>query len=293
MSKAREPTHTIERGELLEIVRETIRTSSGLTDADFKKKLPKPYQRLVHDALALARELVATGEVYSRAKGKKERFFSSDPGATLDRLAFAVLERGPVSQATLKQELKREAPALLDFFPAWWKAAVSERRIFQQQSDVPRTKLFGTKPDRRLLKKPLDALRKALESLEKAGMDKRDIAATCLDLLGASQASEPSTTAPAAKVANGGSDRTTFLEALQALARRNPDGALLPVRELRKLLYLPKERFDATALSLAKEGAVTLHHHDHSASLSAEDRSELVQDERGTHYMGIAFRRRT
>jgi hypothetical protein len=271
-------------------------------DSEFKKKLPKPYQPHVAEALALARELVENGEVYSRPKGKKERFFSSDPEATLDRLALAVLERGPMSQAALKQELKRDAPALAELFPGWWKAALSERRIFEQQSDVPKTKLFGTKPDRRLLAKPIEALKKALQTLEKAGLAKRDVSATCLELLGVSgarvegerqQASESVASAPAAKVTNGGADRTTFLEALRALARRNPDGALLPVRELRTLLHLPKERFDATALALAKEGAVTLHYHDHAASLSAADRDELVEDERGTHYMGIAFRRRT
>jgi hypothetical protein len=56
-------------------------------------------------------------------------------------------------------------------------------------------------------------------------------------------------------------------------------------------MRLDKEHFDRLALELSREGIVTLHHHDFPASLSPSERTELVQDERGTHYVGIAIRR--
>jgi len=307
-AKAREPVRPVERTELLNVAREAIRTASGLTGSEFKKKLPKPYQPHIQEVLSLARELASTGEVHRRMTGKTERFFSSDPLEALERTAFAILERHPLTQAALKQKIKETAPTLFPLFAEWWKSVVAGRRLFEQFSGATKTKIFGTRPDIRTLQKPLDAVRKALTGLESKGMNKGEIAAAVLEMLGIQTAaladdraasSSPRAERVEASVAassdpsNGNLDRGTFLDALHELARKNPEGALLPVRELRCVVRLSKERFDSTALLLAKEGAVTLHYHDHPASLPVSQRAELVQDDRGTYYMGIAFRRST
>jgi hypothetical protein len=63
---------------------------------------------------------------------------------------------------------------------------------------------------------------------------------------------------------------------------------LLHVRDLRARTPLDKERFDAAALALSREGLAVLHHHDHPAGLSEEERRSLVADGRGVFYIGIA-----
>ncbi|MEW6263354.1 MAG: hypothetical protein AB1641_09770 [Thermodesulfobacteriota bacterium] len=65
--------------------------------------------------------------------------------------------------------------------------------------------------------------------------------------------------------------------------------ALVSIRDLRQIAYLPKPIFDAAVLDLAAQGVVVLHYHDFPASLSDQEREALVQDSRGTYYVGIVF----
>lgn len=83
----------------------------------------------------------------------------------------------------------------------------------------------------------------------------------------------------------------TFRKALGAVSAENPPGGLLSVREVRARAKLPKAVFDALALSFASKELVTLHHHDFPASLSASERAQLIEDGKGTFYIGIALRR--
>lgn len=82
-------------------------------------------------------------------------------------------------------------------------------------------------------------------------------------------------------------DESEVLTALRVLASREPSGALLSVRALRRLCSLTKTHFDMVVLRLSRAGRVVLHHHDFPASLPEADRAELIEDERGTYYIGI------
>jgi len=78
---------------------------------------------------------------------------------------------------------------------------------------------------------------------------------------------------------------------LKTMTRLQPPGqrrALVSIRELRRSVELAKSVFDHIVLSLAIQGRVALHHHDFPSSLSPEERDELVRDEQGTYYVGIA-----
>jgi hypothetical protein len=78
---------------------------------------------------------------------------------------------------------------------------------------------------------------------------------------------------------------------LQGITRLQPLGqkrALVSIRELRRSVSLSKSLFDKAVLSLALQGKVALHHHDFPSSLSPDERDELVRDEQGTYYVGIA-----
>jgi hypothetical protein len=84
-------------------------------------------------------------------------------------------------------------------------------------------------------------------------------------------------------------DDETVLVALRKMASREPPGSLLSLRELRRSApTLSKARFDAAVLRLSRASDAVLHHHDFPASLGAAERKELVQDEHGVHYIGIA-----
>jgi hypothetical protein len=72
---------------------------------------------------------------------------------------------------------------------------------------------------------------------------------------------------------------------LQPLGQKR---ALVSIRELRRSVGLTKIVFDRVVLSLALQGKVALHHHDFPSSLSPDERDELVRDEQGTYYVGIA-----
>lgn len=90
-------------------------------------------------------------------------------------------------------------------------------------------------------------------------------------------------------------DERELLDAVDLEAKEHPSGALLLVSRVRKRTTLSKERFDMAALRLVQRygepgatDAVILHYHDYPASLSQEERDEMVRDKEGTYYIGIA-----
>ena len=92
--------------------------------------------------------------------------------------------------------------------------------------------------------------------------------------------------------ANETPDQALVETKLHELASREPPGTLLSIKALRALCGLSKPRFDAAVLGLSTSQSVTLHHHDFPASLSNGERAKLVVDGNGTHYVGIAPRKR-
>jgi hypothetical protein len=79
-----------------------------------------------------------------------------------------------------------------------------------------------------------------------------------------------------------------LLRALDEVAAGEPEGALLSVALVRERAGLAKAAFDRAALDLVQAERVVLHYHDYPASLTPEKRAQLVVDEDGTYYIGIA-----
>ncbi|WP_437190875.1 hypothetical protein [Planctomicrobium sp. SH527] len=67
-------------------------------------------------------------------------------------------------------------------------------------------------------------------------------------------------------------------------------GALVGIRDLRRAAGISKPEFDSMLLELSRQGQVSLHRHDYPASLTAEERNDLVVDPHGTYYVGVALR---
>lgn len=80
-----------------------------------------------------------------------------------------------------------------------------------------------------------------------------------------------------------------FLTAVHAVSAQNKPGALLSIREVRDRANLSKADFDRTALAFAAKRELVLHHHDFPESLSAAQRAVLIEDDKGTVYIGLAL----
>lgn len=98
--------------------------------------------------------------------------------------------------------------------------------------------------------------------------------------------------AASAPVAGGDLDEK-LLERMVQVKLAAAQGAPLPLRELWQSLRAEgweKSAFDRIVLGLAAGYRVTLLKHDFPGMLSAADRADLVVDEYGNHFVGIALR---
>jgi hypothetical protein len=274
------------REQLESVVREAIRVKTALKSTDVKKALPKPNRSQDAQALAVVRELVERGEIYRWAKGKTEWFFASEPIATLEKAIPSALAAGALAAETLQRRVTLETKIPKACFDEWKKGALARGDLFEiatvsGAATKSKVKHLALEPDlRAMFKVAIVELRKGLKALDAKGISRERIARVLWEELGL-----PGTAPP-----YGRDDRNAFLQALRAFASEQPPGTLLAVSDLRRRLTLDKTRFDTTALSLSREGAVILHHHDYADGLAADDRARLVRDANGTYYVGIALK---
>jgi hypothetical protein len=288
----------VPRAQLEPVVREAIRAASALKSTDIKKALPRPNQSQHAEGLAIARELAERGQVYRWQKGSAEWFFASEPIATLEKAVPGVLAAGPLGGEALQRRITLETKIPKACFEEWKKNALARGRLFAVDAaggaaNKTKGKLLALEPDLRvLLRTAIGALQKGLKALDAKGIPRQRIAAVLWEELGLSGAASSLQRTPKAGTPEPSSahDRDAFLRALRSLASEHPSGTLLAVGDLRSRLALDKTRFDATALSLSREGIVILHHHDRAGGLAADERSRLVQDAGGTCYVGIALK---
>ena len=268
------------------VVLEMIRVSGGVKATEFKKKLPLSHARFNKRAVEMARELAAQGRTFRVMNGKTELFFATDPMVELDKRVGDALNETVRTAQWMKTSAAELGPAFTSLFPLWLKSALARHVAFKHGGNK-----YGAQPDiAAKLKVVLKALRATMAKTDAEGIPRELVANELLAVLGLPShgpSSNPSRPQPM------GLNSETFMRSLESLAAENPREALLPIRELRRRLNLGKAEFDAAALTLAREGKVTLHHHDYPAGMSAAELDELVKDERGTHYVGIAIRRGT
>jgi len=277
------------------MVLEAIGVAPGVKIAGFKKRLPASHQDLFTETLisSLARQ----GELFVLLKGKSKLAFPTDPFIEIDSKLPDEATQRPIGKDELKALVAEAAPGYEVVFDEWLKRALAERRLFEHASPKGRKKRIGREPDlSSSLKAVLKELAAALKALDQQGVPRERVAATLVEALGLpmgaalkSARGSSSIVAPNHEVTIDG--RSQFLAALESLANDNPRDALHSVRALRSRVELRKQEFDAIALELARDGVVTLHHHDHAAALAENDRLQLIQDNRGTYFNGIAFRR--
>jgi len=276
--------------ELAHEIRRWLGEASWLPATELKKRLPKAQQP---EGLARARDLASRGELYRYLKGKTEHFFAQDPLERLERLVPELLEPEALPLSELIARLDRAAPGVTQLLTEWLKNAVARRLVFEHatkaiKSKAKQEKKYSTRPDlRSLLKKSLAALDTELKNTDAANVSRERV----FELLATELGVKLRGYVPSPEVVEKSGLRESFLNALHRLAAKNGAGALLSVRQLRAESGIDKQAFDAAALALSREGAIVLHHHDHAAALPESERSLLIRDAGGTHYVGIALRR--
>jgi hypothetical protein len=284
--------------ELEGAVRALVQAEGSVGRTEFKKKLGPEYKKLEARALDLARGLAGRREIHRWASGAtKEWFFVADPYETLSQVVRGALADGPLDDVALKGRVVARGKGFGDLLPGWLKGALARGELFSYKAKAGSKKQLALEPPRpdisAVLKTVFTALDKALVKTDAARVPREAVLAALADRLGlavpaVSEPGNPKATPPDVLLET---ERSSFIRALRQLSAENVASGLLPVRDLRAQLRLEKPRFDRLALELFREELITLHHHDFPTSLSPSERQEMVEDERGTHYNGIALRR--
>jgi hypothetical protein len=256
-----------------------------------KKRMPASYKGKPAETKALLDSLVDRGQVFMVGSGKTPKYTRRAPREILALAILEVLAAGPLAKTELKRRVKKQRPGLDAEYDRTLVELVQARKVHPHHgwSKTGKRKAQATAyalepeppPDLRpFLSKTLKELRSLLSMLASYGVTPTAVISALSAELGlnALPAAEPS-------------DEDLVRGALAELARREPPGTLIPVRALRQHVSLEKARFDRAVLQLSENGIAVIHHHDYPQSLSDRERNELVIDERGTYYVGIAPRR--
>jgi hypothetical protein len=295
-SRAKTQAVRIVPDDLEEVVAEALRDASGLPLSKLKRVLPKPYQRFEREAKAKVLELVRQKRVCLVKKGRGGFIFLHDPFSYLNSTLLPAFSQGPLSEADLSALVDQLAPGHEVVLKHWLRSAVARKLLYpHKKGSRGAAKLYGRHPDlKAILGKTREVLRKALVVAERHEISQHSIATLLLAELGLTwphEEAEPERTGREATTSDEAA-KVEFLDALRALGAESPRQALHSLPDLRKRTTLDKTNFDRIALALAREETVSLHHHDHPASMSPQERNELVQDSRGTFYIGVAPRRK-
>lgn len=232
---------------------------------------------------AALRQLAAQGTLFKRAAGRKATYSPFHPDTQVRPALLQKLEAGPATASDLKKAVKQAAPGATAF-PTVFAALQAEGVVFRHPPVGGRkTERFGLEPpDPGLYSaRQIAELRKVEAELRDCGVTEARWKASLAQALGLAAS------APGAP--SGLPDRERVLEALRAVAARQPKGAMLSVAAVREQGGLPRARFDAALLALREARVVSLHHHDFPQGLPPEQREALVVDPSGVHYVGVVL----
>jgi hypothetical protein len=271
------------------------RANGPLTAADLAKRLDSPLKFKAGDLIPVLDACVAAGTLHAfppaSAKGKP-RYWDRDALAFGRRTMLILLDaKGPQTQANLRKSVKW----LSDTQFAQLFESLRAARELRPQPPVggKRGELFGNRPPTPgpYLKKLGTELAKIVETLTAAGVSREDLRRACVELIEAAGVpfggAESAVRHSPPAVQPESPDLIALMKRLEPGAER---GALVGTRDLRCAAGLDKAHFDSAVLELSRQGRVSLHRHDFPASLSPEERDELVTDGAGTYYVGLALR---
>jgi len=273
--------------ELCLALRDTVaRLAKPSSAVEIRRALPRAYQRSVKEISRLLEELARDTSVFAVRDGRTAKYSSRDVDATVEQAILDALTSSPLGKTTLAAQVKRVAPGFEKRLPAVLQKLVARGSVrMHPAAGAKHPARYGIEPPdpAPFLVKAVKEMQAAQKKLAPSGVTKEALYAALGQALGLVNANGK-TNGNAAE-----DDASSILSAVHELGSREPPGALLSVRALRAMRSIPKTRFDTSVLSLSRAGKIILHHHDFPASLPETERAELVQDEHGTYYVGIAL----
>lgn len=265
------------------------RHADGVTITKVRALLPAPYKV---DKTRLEQRLRALESSKRVHAWSKTVVAPSSYADAAKRAILAALRESPRSLS----ELKKSLTLAVKTGPELTKALLAARdagELFEHPK-VPGAKKSVLRyalqaPDAGAYLAPID---KAIDALTKklrgSGIDRAAIVAALTRSITPSR--EMNGRELTAREGNGHKvDPRAFFDAVLSIRPDARAHVLISVRDVRRRLSWPKPDFDDLVLRLAREGRITLHHHDHPAGLPISERDDLVADERGTHYIGFVL----
>ena len=204
---------------------------------------------------------------------------SRDPEELARQIIHDILALRPHTQVELLRKLKLQLP---DYNPSQQIGLIV--RMAKERSIHQLPAFLGTRISRYSLKPPdpKEYIEDAIAKLSKALSIPPEL------ILEAFSGTTPSQSEPPKNVRS-----EELLSRMVQIKLAAAAGGLVPINELWKSLRSEgwdKASFDRTVLGLSEQYRVALQRHNFPASLSGEDRAELVADDLGNYYMGIALR---
>jgi hypothetical protein len=254
-----------------------------LTAKQLSRMLTGPF-KLPEEKLAnVLEEEASKGRIHryaSAGKGKQPRYWTRDPEMYAREMILTILEERPHKQSDLLKRLKTK---LAGFKQAQQKELLARLVEENQIQLLPpfigtRIKLYSARS-----LDPRDYIDDAIAKLCKTiGVSREQILSVMRRV---SQTREMA--APQHDLGERLMGRMVQVK-LAAV-----EGGLVPLSQLWHSFRnegWDKASFDRTVLHLAQNYRVALQRHNFPASLSEEERSELVADELGNYYVGITLR---
>lgn len=280
------------RAALLELAQQA---DSPLTARDFAQKLTAPLKFKEAELAPLLDECVSAGTLYSIPPATprgKPRYWSRDLLEFCRQSILTILAaKGPLAEQSL-------AKALPDLSPSQFRQVLDTLLAARSISCHPPLSrkgatLLGRRPPApaTYLEDIGRQLAAVVQTLLAAGVPPEELRRALVQTVEAAGISLAGTPVPRREPVNpsqsGDPDLVELMRQLEPGADR---GALVGARDLRRAAQIEKHRFDGAVLQLARQGRLSLHRHDYAMSLSPVERDELVADDRGNYYAGVALR---
>ncbi len=272
------------------------KTEVPVTAKELLPRLALPFPLSEADLVPILEACANAGELQRippATKASKPRFWNHDVLELGRRFAMQVLKtKGPLAKAKLQTALKGfDADQFGEIF-----AGLQASRVIYPHPPLTKTGavLFSTIPvaPEKYLVPVGKSLAQVVARLQEVSVSPDDLRRAVVQMIEGAGVSL-GTWSAGGHAATPPVPATTAVDLIAIMCRIEPGaerGALVGARDLRRHAGLPKAAFDEAVLQLSRQGRVSLHRHDYPASLSPEERDELVTDGLGNYYVGVALR---
>lgn len=267
-------------GEIVPAALEVLqRSTQPLSIDQLRRQLNGPFRVAPKQKPELLARLQADDRIHCwPGTSKSPRFWHRDPREVAATAAVEIASQSSLDAAALVRALTKAAHR----YPRTEAAAlvaqlITERRLYEDPPWGRKRKISTTAPDPERYRPQLEKeLTPILEKYAALGITPQAV----VDRM-CSQTSRRPHVSVAALIG-------------EALSRIEPrKGLVVAVSKIRhapELEGVSKPDFDAAAMQLFSERRVFLHHHTAPHTLTAAERDDLIADERGNFYVGIAWR---